>query len=250
VVFGFLIDLAMEISLDGMVGLENLELDPSVFGIKRERTPNGSEIYVMESENDDSGEFVPRKRPAWMTRLNDAAPIMRVFPMHVLEMVDDLLNLRQDLYGKERGGYLQDFLEDDVAFLVEVLEIPFYTDEDEVGVYAQLRMRAVGVEQAIHDLMKGEGKYKGAAAMPKWRWLRYEAILDNVQNISVLRASTESDEDEFEEEPAEDVVDAPVVAMGPLTRALHFGDTCDVEPIGVGSDSDAGEPMALTDDED
>jgi hypothetical protein len=86
--------------------------------------------------------------------------------------------------------------------------------------------------------------------MPKWRWLRYEAILDNVQNISVLRASTESDEDEFEEEPAEDVVDAPVVAMGPLTRALHFGDTCDVEPIGVGSDSYAGEPMALTDDED
>jgi hypothetical protein len=240
----------MEISFDGMVGLENLELDPSVFGIKRERTPNGSERYVLESENDDSSEFVPRKRPAWMTRLNDTALVMRVFPMHILEMVDDLLNLRQDLYGKERGGVLEDFLENDVAFLSEVLEIPFFTDEDEVGVYTQLRMRAVGVEQAIHDLMKGEGKYKGAATMPKWRWLRYEAILDNVQSISVLRAAIELDEDEFEEEPAEDVLDAPVVAMGPSTRARYFGDTCDEEPIGVGSDSDADEPMVLTDDED
>ena len=68
-------------------------------------------------------------------------------------MVEELFNACSEL-GEELES--ESFLENEIAMVVEATEKIFYTDEEEVVVYEELRKSAVGVESAILSIADNE----------------------------------------------------------------------------------------------
>jgi hypothetical protein len=135
--------------------------------------------------------YYVRKRALWQ-REECQMPVTRVFTDDVLDIVDDLHNLQVDLQENERDEEMRYLLEKEVARVVEVTEIMFFTDEDEVFVFEQLRASAVDVEHAVFLLMGGcDCTTTTRLSMPRWRWSLYDDILDKAREIAAVRSVLE-----------------------------------------------------------
>jgi hypothetical protein len=138
-------------------------------------------------------QFVPRKKCSWEKAL--IAPQTRVVTKEVDDLIEALCNSREELAENERVEQLRDFLEKEVASVVEATEIAFYTDAEETVVYNELRARAVDIENAVLEMMQGRDMDTFRKSMPSWRWELYEDILDTARHIACVRGSSELDED-------------------------------------------------------
>ena len=138
----------------------------------------------------------PRKRPSWMNPVDETnTPVMRFLPGHLREAVDEIVEMVDELHDNDRGWLEDHFLEEEVFKLVEVLGIPFLSQEQEISVYTEFRSRACDIEETIFNLMRGEGKYPGDA-MQHWRHRHYQDILDTSRELSVVLAACERPEDD------------------------------------------------------
>ncbi|KAJ1464868.1 hypothetical protein T484DRAFT_1757782 [Baffinella frigidus] len=123
-----------------------------------------------------------RKRPYWQTTKFVETRSMK---RDILCMVGELYELRAELQEKEREEYLQFFLEKEITLLVDVTEIPFYTDNEEELLYKQLRARAVDVENAIL-CNRVQDEVNPCLSVPEWRRHLYDDILERAREISTM----------------------------------------------------------------
>jgi hypothetical protein len=132
-----------------------------------------------------------RKRPSWMNPYNETNTlVMRYLPPYLTEAVSDMVELVDELHDDDRGWLQDNFLFEEVFKLQEVLGKPFFTDEQEIKIFMDFRARAVDIEQAIFDMMNGNGNYPGEA-MQDWRKPLYKDLLNKSRELSVVLAPGE-----------------------------------------------------------
>jgi hypothetical protein len=116
--------------------------------------------------------------------------VMRYLPPYLTEAVSDMVELVDELHDDDRGWLQDNFLFEEVFKLQEVLGKPFFTDEQEIKIFMDFRARAVDIEQAIFDMMNGNGNYPGEA-MQDWRKPFYKDLLNKSRELSVVLAPGE-----------------------------------------------------------
>ena len=116
---------------------------------------------VMDTADDTTAAATPiavekkkRKRPSYMLPSGGDTPVMRVFPLELIKLVDDIWGAREVLRDDEPDELLELFLEQEVNYLAEVMETPFFNDNDQAAIYSKLREGACAIELAIFELMK------------------------------------------------------------------------------------------------
>jgi hypothetical protein len=117
-------------------------------------------------------------------------------------LVDDIWGAREVLRDDEPDELLEDFLEHEVNYLAEVMETPFFDDEDEAVIYSKLREGACAIELAIFELMKVGFR----ASYENWRWSFYDQILEFSRELSRVGVGDEEQEI-FEDEDAAKILD-------------------------------------------
>ena len=125
-----------------------------------------------------------RKRTCWMNPSVGRAPV-RFLPGHILDQVQDVIELRESLTEFELGWRDEDFLKKEVTDLEDISTQSFISKTEEITVYLELRACAVVVEETIYDLMYGRNLYCGEPAMDEWKWDYYREILQNLRSLSV-----------------------------------------------------------------
>jgi hypothetical protein len=106
-------------------------------------------------------------------------------PGNILDIVQDVMELRESLTETELGWKDEDFLRNEVTDLEDVSKKSFISEEEEITVYLELRACAVVVEETIYDLMYGRNLYSGGPTMEEWKWDFYREILQCVRELSV-----------------------------------------------------------------
>ena len=140
-----------------------------------------------------------RKRPCWMNPSVGGAPV-RFMPGHILDQVQDVIELRESLTETELGWKDEDFLKNEVTDLEDISTKSFISQTEKIIVYLELRACAVVVEEKRYDLMYGRNLYCGEPAMADWKWEYYREILQNVRELSVAGfCPGDSDGDEGDE---------------------------------------------------
>jgi hypothetical protein len=125
-----------------------------------------------------------RKRPCWMNHSVGGPPV-RFVPGNILDLVQDVMELRESLTETELGWKDEDFLKNEVTDMEDVSKKSFISEEEEITVYLELRACAVVVEETIFDLMYGRNLYSGGPTMEEWKWDYYIEILQCVRSLSV-----------------------------------------------------------------
>ena len=128
---------------------------------------------------------VPRKRPLYMDKTHYFVQSL-ILPNEVLEMVEELVNFREELEMTERDGTLKFFLEKEVQAMVTVTETCFYTAIEELCVYEELRASARVVLEAIM-VATGGAEVEGLAyCMPIYRNEIWAQIRDGASRIEAI----------------------------------------------------------------
>ena len=76
---------------------------------------------------------------------------------------------------------LEEFFEQEVNYLAEIMETPFFYKVNEARIYEQLRKGACAIELTIFEVMK-VGTCR--AKFEQWRWNLYDEILEFARELS------------------------------------------------------------------
>jgi hypothetical protein len=120
-------------------------------------------------------------------------PVKRYLPDYLTEQVAAVFEILQEVHDTDRGWVPSEFGLEETSKMQDLVRMPFYTDEEELEMFKKFRAIAVDIEQAVFNLMTGEGNYPGAA-MQDWRKYIYKDLLDKSRELSVVLAPGEIDE--------------------------------------------------------
>ena len=128
---------------------------------------------------------VPRKRPLYMDKTHVFIESL-ILPNEVMELVEELVNSREELEITERDWNLKFFLEREVQAMVTVTETCFYTASEERCVYEELRASARVVLEAIKVATGGVEVERLAYCMPSYRNEMWAEIRDGASRIEAI----------------------------------------------------------------